>query len=235
VRAAALPGEWLRSNCRNPDNWCLGRLEPGRYSSQYFDPHVAEGEEWAPHFGALTYEVPSGWANAGDWPETYAILTQAAYEADMPTEGMAVADQISLWAQPAAASRNECEEAPEPGIGSGPDALADWLLDHEGLIATEGAAIAIDGRPARVIDLEVEPSWTQTCDPENPTVAVPLFVKEGGWHAAIAAGDRQRAVIADIGNDGAVVIFVDSFDPATLDDLVADAMPVIETFEFVDD
>jgi hypothetical protein len=95
--------------------------------------------------------------------------------------------------------------------------------------------VTVDGRAARVIDLEVEPSWTATCDTENPFVAVPLFVNEGDWHAAIGAGDRQRIVIADLGGGVAVVIFVDTFDPADMDAHITAAMPLIETFAFSTD
>jgi hypothetical protein len=51
------------------------------------------------------------------------------------------------------------------------------------------------------------------------------------WHWAVAAGDRQRLIVFEV--DGqAVVIAIDTEDPATLESFADEAMPIIETFQF---
>ena len=40
TRGAAVPGTYSRSDCTTPDDNCLGTLDPGANSSQFFDPFV---------------------------------------------------------------------------------------------------------------------------------------------------------------------------------------------------
>ncbi len=98
-------GTWQTSDCRNPDNACLGDLQAGTYSSQFFEPRPLG--EWAPRYGALTYTVPDGWAASSDFPESYALLTQEAYAAmDLEADGCsACPDGIAVWAAPIGRSR----------------------------------------------------------------------------------------------------------------------------------
>ncbi len=49
---------------------------------------------------------------------------------------------------------------------------------------------------------------------------------------AVAAGDRQAFILVDLAGGDTVLINVDAVDPAELDAIVAEAMPIIETFEF---
>jgi hypothetical protein len=57
-----------------------------------------------------------------------------------------------------------------------------------------------------------------------------LFV--GAYHWALPAGDRLRTVLLDLPGGNAVAIMVDSEDPATIDALVDQAMPIISSFDF---
>ena len=100
ARLAALVGTWQTSDCRNEDNFCLGNLEAGSYSSQYFEPRPLGA--WAPRFGALTFTVPEGWAATNDFPENYSLETQAAYATDTPgADGCSdCPDGIGVWAAP---------------------------------------------------------------------------------------------------------------------------------------
>lgn len=74
VRAEALAGDWIRVACIDPLGGCFGNLEAGTYPSQYIGPKLGVGENWTPNFGALSYTVPDGWANAGDFPSTFRRL-----------------------------------------------------------------------------------------------------------------------------------------------------------------
>jgi len=230
-RAAAITGEWQRSVCRNSDDLCLGVLEPGRYSSLFFTPALKKDATWRADFGALSYTVPEGWANAGDWPDTYTLMTAAAYTSGAPNEGQVVPDQITLLARPAAAILHaDCAERPEPGVGTSAQELAAWILSHPGLVATQAGSMTIDGLDATIIDLRVTPDWSETCDVQQPFIAAPLFV--GAYHWSVNEGDRIRTVLLDLPGGNAVAIVVDSEDPATLDALVDQAMPIISSFDF---
>jgi hypothetical protein len=95
---------------------------------------------------------------------------------------------------------------------------------------TEQPAVTIDGLQASVVDLAVTDAWTETCDPANPFVAAPVLV--GDYHWALAKGDRMRVILVDLPAGATAAITIDVEDPATFDTLVAEAMPIVETFDF---
>ncbi len=229
-RSALLPGTWQRAQCLDPNNGCLGIVEAGTYSSQYFAPAVAPGATPRADFGALAYSVPAGWANSADWPSMYEIMRGPSYSAGGVNEGVETPDAITLLARPSAASLDSCAEAAAAGVGTDRAALAAWLLAHPGLSVTERPAIAIDGLQASVLDLAVSENWTETCDTTNPFVAAPVFV--GDYHWALAKGDRMRVILVDLPAGTTVAITVDVEKAATFDALVAETMPIVETFDF---
>ncbi len=81
-----------------------------------------------------------------------------------------------------------------------------------------------------MLDLAVADDWTETCDTANPFVAAPVLI--GDYHWALAKGDRIRVILVDLPAGTTVAITVDVEDPATFDTLVAESMPIIESFDF---
>jgi hypothetical protein len=226
ARAANLPGDWQRSDCRNPENHCLGNLEAGTYSSQFIEPRP-QGE-WAARYGALTFSVPDGWAASSDFPENYALMRQADYATYDPEACSECADQIVVWVDPQAAAL-DCSEAAVPEIGRSVDELVDWLQQHPGLVVSEPQSTSIGGLSGTIVDLEMAEGWSGTCDEAEPFVAAPIFFN--GYHLAIAAGDRQRFILLDLDGD-TLAINIDSRETADFDAFAGDAMSIVETFEF---
>jgi hypothetical protein len=230
ARLAAVPGSWQRSQCTDTNNWCLGVVESGTYSSQYVDVATQRGTTPRTDFGALVYTVPSGWANSDDWPSMYAIMRGSSYAAGGFNEGVVAPDTITLLARPSAASLDACAEKAEPGVGTDRAALTAWILAHPGLVVTEQPAVTIDGLQASVLDLAVADDWTETCDTANPFVAAPVLV--GDYHFALAKGDRMRVILVDLPAGATAAITIEVEDPATFDTLLAEAMPIVESFDF---
>jgi hypothetical protein len=230
-RSAAIVGTWQRSQCLNPANWCLGVVEAGTYSSQYFVPAIKFGDTLRADFGALSYTVPDGWANSADWPSVYEIMRASSYAAGGSNEGAVAPDVIALLRAPSAARLDgNCPEVVEPGIGTDRTALTAWILGHPGLRVTEQPAVTIDGLEATVLDLAVASDWTEKCDPVNPFIAAPLFV--GDYHVAVAKGDRLRVILVDLPAGTTVAITVDPEDPAAFGALIAETLPIVESFDF---
>lgn len=228
AREAAVVGIWQTSNCRNPDNFCLGDLQAGTYSSQYFEPRPRG--EWAPRYGALTYTVPDGWAASSDFPEGYALITQEAYAAvDLEADGCnACPDGITVLAAPQAAAA-DCLEEGASGVGTSAAELAAWVEANPNLVAERRPSVTIDGQPATVLLVEMAEGATGLCG-ESGEAGPPIFYN--GWHLAIAPGDRQLFILVDLAGGDTVLVNVDTVDPAALDAIAAEAMPIIETFEF---
>ena len=228
AREAALVGTWQTSNCRNPDNACLGDLEAGTYSSQFFEPRP-QGE-WRHRFGALTYTVPGGWAATSDFPDGYVLTTQEAYAAADPNaDGCAACpDGITVLAAPTAAS-DDCVDEAAPGVGTSAAELAAWVEGNSNFVVERQPSETIDGQPAIVLVVEMAEGATGLCGDAGEAGA-PIFYN--GWHLAIAAGDRQAFILVDLAGGGTVLVNVDGVDPANLDALLAQALPIIESFEF---
>ena len=232
VRLAAVAGTWQRVGCRSLDRWCLGVVEAGTYRSQYFDPYATTTAEALPEYGHLTWTVPDGWANEADEPSRYGFMRAPSYQAGGTNDGQNPPDNIALLARASAAALHVgCPDGvPEPGVDKGRADLEAWLVAHPGLVVTKQPAITIDGVTASVLDIAVAADWTETCDPENPFIAAPLFV--GDYHWAIAQNDRMRLILLDLGASGTVVIDIDPEDASTFDQLLAETMPIVESFDF---
>jgi hypothetical protein len=237
VRAAAMPGQYLRANCRNTDNWCLGNVEPGSYASHYFEPRP-DGQ-WRARHGALTYSVPEGWAAYSDWPDVYGLTPTDEYEASPVGpdcyDCAGDRDTVTVLAHPGAATEDCLEDGNVPGVGLGAQDLADWLVGHRGLIASPPESRTIGGNTAISLMIEGRSDWTGTCDEAEPFVAVPIFFATGGgYHWALPIGERYQITLIDLGGGDTVAVVVDSADDAQLEDLVAEAAPIIDSFEFPD-
>ena len=81
--------------------------------------------------------------------------------------------------------------------------------------------------------IEAAEDWTGTCDEENPFKAVPVFFgPDVGYHWALNVGTRYHITLIDLGDGDTVAVVVDSANDEDLEAFVADARPIIETFEF---
>jgi hypothetical protein len=231
ARAAALSGDWLRSDCRNPDISCLGSLSAGTYSSAYFEPRPDDSYE--PRFGAFTFAVPDGWAAYADHPDLYGLAPQDAYEAVPGTEcydcpGTNTA--VTLLSDPLPALP-DCTEANVEGVGGSPGDIGGWLASHPGVVATERHSETFGELNAQVMDIQMAEDWTGTCEEADPFSAVPIFYREGSYHMALPAGDRWHLVMFDLGGGHTVVVVIDT-DPADLDAFVTEVEPIIDSFDF---
>lgn len=228
-RADALVGEWRRSACLDPGNWCLGELEAGTQTSLFFDPYRAEFGAPVTRYGAVTYEVPDGWANADDRTHFYTLLRAEDYEQPAPFECLDCPNGIWIGANPRAVAIDCNEEVADEAVGSSAEALADWIRAHPGLVVSDGPAITVDGRRTLVLDITASEDYADACvDPELDRSFAPLFTHPG-YTLGIGTGDRHRLFLVEIDPETAMLISVDSLDPADLDTVIADTQPIIES------
>ena len=102
TRAAVVPGERFGIAVGCPaGQWCLGAIVAGSHASGWFQPRGAGGGTAKVATGALTYDVPAGWANAFDDYNTYSLMPQTAFQQQI-AEPDAFPDQILVHARPAA-------------------------------------------------------------------------------------------------------------------------------------
>jgi hypothetical protein len=225
ARSAAVAGQWWLMGCSNPDNFCLGALDAGTYQSQFITPRLDPGATWTANFGALSYQVPDGWANDSDWPDSFNLVPAS----EMPLSETSRTRHIGLNTQPTAMAQDQpCSDTVAPGVSRTVDALTTWLRTVPGLVTTTPKAITIDGHPGKWLDVRLDPAWTRNCAPDETRPVVAYF------NPGIAVGnvERERLILLDLGGGDVIAIVVWTANQATFDTFIAEAMPIVQSFTF---
>ena len=179
-----------------------GILPPGRQATQQFEP-------------AFTFTVPDGWVHSSDEISFFALFPDsAANEAEFAASG-SLANEIFM------------------GPHRSPYFVCDAWEDHRGetaaelvasMVATEALAtsgvvdVEIGGLTGKQFDVRLHPDWTESC-PGDP--------------ATLDLGDlRTRGFLLDSPDRGVIVVFVGSSHSAGHEAFLAEAMPIIESFDF---
>ncbi|MDF2735999.1 MAG: hypothetical protein K0S97_2623 [Chloroflexota bacterium] len=233
ARRDAIAGDWLRSQCLNPENFCLGELEAGEYPSFFFAPRLAAGDEWAPDWGALRYTVPDGWAATSDFPREYFIepadwYASSRHDFARETRGIYVASHIVPFEDTGGCG-------PRPAAALAAEAFARLIAEHPGLDAGEPQEITIGGRSGWMVDATADAGWSGVCS-GAPTPVTLLFGEDGknasdgrAWGAMVT--EASRYIFLELADQTVVLIEIaattDRFDV-----LLAEAMPIVESFVF---
>jgi len=234
ARADAISGDWLRSKCSNPNNFCLGPLEAGDYASFFLAPRIADNADWAPDFGAIRYTVPTGWAATADFPRDY-FLEPAGWYAEnggdiaSETRGIYVGSHVA-----ALEPGPSCEPALADGVARSADAIAAWLARHPALAATKPTAITVGGVPGVYVDGAAAEDAVEICR-AAPTPVALLFgeagVETGGRAWGAQAGHRARWILLDLDPGRPILVTIEGRDDV-FDALLAEAMPIVQSFRF---
>jgi hypothetical protein len=224
-RGTAAAGTWLLVDCPAEDDGCLGPLAPGRYPSQYFDPFVLAGGNWAPRYNAISYQVPAGWSNTADWPTQFTLQRQ----------GTTTDDGIHAWSQVTAVSEQaRCDQSPDPNVSPSANAISDYLAHAPGLVATAKSPVTIGGLSGFRMDVSMDPSWTTTCPFSNGQPIRMIFTSQApgsdfSW--ALSPGMKSRLWILDLGNAGAMVVDAEGETQAAFDAIADEATTIVESFQ----
>ena len=225
-RSAALAGDWVRASCPDQQAWCLGDMPPGTYSSTRFIPF--EQPETVPYdYGQLSYTVPAGWSNFVDCTICYGLAR----------DGAPVNDGVYLWSDIVPHSQDEsCPNASEPGVGRTAAEITEWLVSLPGLVATTPVPVTVGGLAGSMLDLSVAADWTHTCSYSEGKSMVSTFVDSDdateGFDWNIGEGSKSRYFLLDLGDGRALLVEISAGNVTDFDDMVAEAMPVIDSFTF---
>ena len=190
-----------------PDLACGGPLTPGEYVADYFDQTIG-------------FEIAApGW----DWSYNGGTLSLIAD--DFHNGLLYSSDGIYFLRDPAIASQ-DCEEAPEPGVGRSADELAAWLEDAPGLPGERVGPRVVGGldgvragpldRPSLGADMSLQPA------PADPASVPFRGAAVGGYHWAMVPEQSMRWYILDT-EDGVIIVDIeDAPAGAPHDELLAD-------------
>ena len=203
--------------CPNPEGGeCLGPLTAGTYATTEFQAGV-------------TYTVPDGWANYEDLPGNFLLVPPSG-----TLEGVnaGTSDYIGMYDGIAPASAN-CEEVPEPGIESTPEAMADWYVSLPGLDTTEPTPVDLGGLMGRVFDVALAEGHKEGC-PFPGVEDIPMFpliigVGPASLHHVVCCDITTRLYLLSGPSDETIAIEVSDVEGGeTLQELEA----VVRSFEF---
>ena len=230
IRQSTLLGTWWRIDCRNGDDECLGEVDAGTYSSQYFRPILA-GAPWTPRFGGLTFTVPDGWANDADYPGNFSLSLAPDFEKTSPSNS-SPSTRLQVLADVAAESQaTACSNQPQPGVAHTAKAIVAWLRTVRGLNVGASTPVTVGTLTGTSVDLSMNVAKAPMCGTDK--LVEYLYVAANAPEAGYAIGsERQRLVLVDVAPNDVMAIVLYAPDDATLTTFAQAALPVIATFEF---
>jgi hypothetical protein len=182
-------------------------LPAGSYQSQAFKPRVA-------------FTLPNGWWIPSDAPDYLGLE---------PVASSAVG--IHLFRDPRAASQDAaCPETPEPGVGELDTDLLTWIRSLPGLDTGAPRMVTVGGVRGLELDVAIVKGWKASCPFANGVPTVPLFVGDS-FRWVVAGNERLRLTLLYVAG-GTVVVDIDAFDGALMDDLAARAQPIVQSLSF---
>ena len=163
----------------------------------------------------FTYTVPSGWVNTRDETDTYNLIPDSpANAAEQAASGM-LAHEVFAFRF---GSPYWICDAWEDHRGATAAELVASIVATEAIATSEPVDVTIGGLTGKQVDIGVDPGWTETCPGDPPTLDL---------------GDtRTRVILLDTPDRGGLFINVASLHAADHEAFLAEAMPIIESFQF---
>ena len=237
ARAVAVAGTWYTSTaCKVDPGGCLGDLEAGTFPTQYIDPKLDPGAAWE---AGLRGGSPIPSRTAGPiraiGRRTFSLTPSIDY-AKETKDGAAqgAAHQITVFAKPAATGP-DCTDTILTSVPTTVDGLMAHVTSSKSVTPSAVHAITIGGHPAKWVDVALASTWTGRCPGDSRPYAsllVQVDDPHNGWGFGVVDKERVRLVFVDLGSGHTGLVVVDSADPSRFDQLAADAMPIIESFQY---
>jgi hypothetical protein len=203
---------------------CRGRLAAGTYTTSTFEP-------------TITYTVPDGWFNDLDTPGKFELspVNDDPLSATWSSHGSPSGDTRTIGFYENLAIPNECEQQqPDPSVERTIEAMTAWLTSHPGLVTTEPVEVNVGGLDGVVLDITLDPSWTQGCSfsAGQPVVVILTEGIPGGVVHMIDSGKPERLYLLQQPS-GVIAIAVFADEPGqSPEELAAFATPILGNIRF---
>jgi len=220
ILVGAGSGTWDRTE--------MGDLTAGEHVSTLFRPFENDA-------GRLAYTVPSGWADNYECANCLYLARSSG----------AAGTAIGLYGDAIPASQDAACNPSSPRAGATAVEVATWLKTLEGLVVGGPEPVIVGGLSGVTVDLSIAPGWTNRCSYSQsggpgdsmgpPVYDSPLDIfsdASGAPMLSLALDTKARYILLDRGDGRVLVIGISTTDTSTFDAGLADAMPVVETFEF---
>jgi hypothetical protein len=187
-------------------------LAAGNYDSVMLEP-------------GISYALPSGWEQYAD--------TRTWFETSPPGHR----GTIAIFVRPKAAKPTTgCVALADAAVGPKASDLVAWISAHPALAVSKPSAASVAGLPGKVIDVALDPTWTDECpwDYERPGTSLLLFGDTGTDVWGVTGDQHLRLYIADLPGGGTFVIDIDHFYGWDLEEFRAAAQPIVESIAIRD-
>lgn len=221
-RADDLAASWVKSDCPSfPDDFCLGPLDAGLHSANYFTPKTPS-TDWEFHPGAMTYSVPDGWSNTYDSGNEY-VLEPLERVGDT---GVVLWTDVTLVSEAA-----PCGPRPASTDRATPAEFAAWLTDQATLEVTDPLPVSIGGLAGLSIDVRIAPGASLPCVGDGiPFAPMLVHVEGSGLQTGFDAGSRYRLYFLDLDDARTLVIYVAAAGPAAEQSLAC-GIDIVESID----
>ena len=116
------------------------------------------------------------------------------------------------------------------------DEMIAFIKKQKSLLVGGPTPIVIDGHQGQYLDLSLSPTWNKACPDMNGVLSAPVLREAGnanGWDWRMSAPEKWRLILLDLGDSNVVAIIVDdSSSVSRFDELVTQAMPIVQSFTF---
>ena len=162
----------------------------------------------------FTFTVPEGWVNGGDEHGFYGLFPDTPANAAESAASGRLAQEMYMG--PLESPYFVCD-AWEDNRGTAAEMVA-AMVANEALATSEPIDVTIGGLTGKQVDVQLDPGWTERCPGDPPTLDL---------------GDmRTRGILLDTPDRGVIVIFLGSLRSAGHEAFLAEAMPIVESFQF---
>jgi hypothetical protein len=163
--------------------------------------------------------------------EDYARANAAAAGLDEIYHG------IYVFTDPVISSQDlACSATDQQGVGRSVGEMIAFIKKQKSVLVGGPTPIAIDGHQGQYVDISLSPTWNKACPDVNGVLSAPILREAGnpgGWDWRITAPEKWRLVLLDLGEGDVVAIILDdSSSVSRFDELVTQAMPIVESFKF---
>jgi len=170
-------------------------------------------------FEGSTFTVPEGWVNDTDHAEIYSLFPDSTVNATEFSRVKELANSILLVKTIANNMFAFCDQT---GLFQGATAaeVIGAIVANEAISSSAPVEVTIDGTSGMQVDVQLNPAWTGSCPPsaDNPTKDY--------------LDSRNRVIVLDAAGGRTIGIGIGSTYSADFESFLADAMPVIESFNF---
>lgn len=179
-----------------------GILPAGSQTTRQFSP-------------GFTFTVPEGWVNTGDEAGFFGLFPDTPANAAQQAAPDIFANAIYMG--PHGSPYFVCD-AWEDNTGATATEMVTAMVANDALAMSEPIDVTIGGLTGKQFDVRLDPGWTEKCPGDPPALDL--------------ADTRTRGFLLDTPDRRVIVIFVASLHSEGHEAFLAEAMPIIESFQF---